>query len=81
MCSGPASRAISARPATAGPGYCGGPDGGRAEFITMSLWESLTAIEGFAGLDIEKAVFYPEDDQFLIERDLTVCHYEVADTE
>jgi hypothetical protein len=47
----------------------GGPDRGRCR------------VEGFAGLDIEKAVFYPEDDQFLIERDLTVCHYEVADTE
>jgi len=26
-------------------------------------------------------VFYPDDDQFLIERDLTVNHYEVAGTE
>jgi heme-degrading monooxygenase HmoA len=53
-------------------------DGDRAEFVTMSLWESRAAIEGFAGEDIEKAVFYPEDDRFLIERDLTVVHYEVA---
>lgn len=29
----------------------------------------------------DNMVFYPEDDQFLIERDLTVRHYEVADTE
>jgi hypothetical protein len=27
------------------------------------------------------AVFYPDDDQFLIERDLTVSHYEVAGTQ
>jgi heme-degrading monooxygenase HmoA len=53
-------------------------DGDRAEFVTVSLWESRDAIEGFAGQDIEKAVFYPEDDQFLTERDLTVQHYEVA---
>jgi len=26
--------------------------------------------------DIEKAVFYPEDDRYLIERDLGVTHYE-----
>jgi heme-degrading monooxygenase HmoA len=52
-------------------------DGNRAKFITMSLWESRAAIEGFAGEDIEKAVFYPEDEQFLIERDLVVRHYEV----
>ena len=53
-------------------------DGDRAEFITMSLWDSQAAIERFAGQDIEKAVFYPEDDQFLIEKDLLVRHYEVA---
>jgi hypothetical protein len=27
------------------------------------------------------AVFYPEDDRYLIERDLTVYHYEVAGSE
>lgn len=52
-------------------------DGERAEIITLSFWDSLEAIEGFAGADAEKAVFYPEDDRFLIERDLQVTHYEV----
>jgi heme-degrading monooxygenase HmoA len=56
-------------------------EGDRAEFITLSFWESRQAIEGFAGQDIEKAVYYTQDDQFLIERDLTVRHYEIADTE
>jgi heme-degrading monooxygenase HmoA len=56
-------------------------EGDRAEFITMSLWESRASIEAFAGQDIDKAVFYPDDEQFLIERDLTVQHYEVAGTE
>lgn len=55
-------------------------DGDRAEIVTVSLWESRAAIEGFAGQDIEKAVFYPDDDRFLIDRDLTVRHYEVAGT-
>jgi heme-degrading monooxygenase HmoA len=53
-------------------------DGDRAEIVTVSLWESRSAIEGFAGQDISRAVFYPEDDRYLIERDLTVQHYEVA---
>jgi len=52
-------------------------DGGRAEIITLSFWDSLEAIECFAGADAEKAVFYPEDDRFLIERDVRVTHYEV----
>lgn len=55
-------------------------EGDHAEFITVSFWESRAAIEAFAGQDIEKAVFYPDDEQFLIERDLTVHHYEVAGT-
>jgi hypothetical protein len=56
-------------------------EGDRAEIITISLRESRSAIEGFAGQDIGKAVFYPEDDQFLIDRDLTVRHYEVGSSQ
>jgi heme-degrading monooxygenase HmoA len=52
-------------------------DGDRAEFLTLSFWESEAAIRGFAGEDIERAVFYPEDARFLTERDLTVSHYQV----
>jgi len=52
--------------------------GDLAEFITVSLWDSRAAIGAFAGPDIDKAVFYPDDDRFLIERDLTACHYDVA---
>ena len=55
-------------------------DGDRTEFLTFSLWESLDAIRAFAGDDIETAVYYPEDDRFLIERDSTVKHYEVVDS-
>jgi heme-degrading monooxygenase HmoA len=54
------------------------PDGEREEFLTISLWESLDVIRAFAGDDIEKAVFYPEDDRFLVEREHTVKHYEVV---
>src|ERR1700675_2522328 len=53
-------------------------EGDRAEFVTVSLWESRAAIEAFAGQDIGTAVFYPDDEKYLIERDLTVHHYEVA---
>jgi heme-degrading monooxygenase HmoA len=53
---------------------------GRTEFLTFSLWESLDAIREFAGDDIEAAVYYPDDDRYLIERDATVKHYEVTDS-
>jgi heme-degrading monooxygenase HmoA len=50
----------------------------RAEFLLVSLWESEEAIRQFAGNDIEKAVFYPEDERFLVDRDNYVSHYEVV---
>jgi heme-degrading monooxygenase HmoA len=50
---------------------------GRTEVVTVSWWESRTAIEGFAGSDIDIAVFYPEDDEYLVDRETTVRHYEV----
>lgn len=56
------------------------PDGAdRVEFVTLSLWDSLDAIRGFAGDDIERAVLYPEDERYLLDSDQVVLHYEVAD--
>jgi hypothetical protein len=48
------------------------------EFLTFTLWESLDAVKAFAGEDYETAVYYPEDDRFLVERDLKCAHYEVG---
>src|SRR3954449_12831682 len=53
--------------------------GERTEFITLSLWESEDAIRAFAGEDIDAAVLYPEDEQYLIGGESTVTHYEVVD--
>jgi heme-degrading monooxygenase HmoA len=52
--------------------------GENTELITLSFWESLDAVKAFAGQDYETAVFYPEDDRFLVERDERTTHYEVA---
>lgn len=51
---------------------------GTTEVVTVSWWDSLDSIRGFAGDDIETAVFYPEDDDYLVDRDTRVTHYEVA---
>lgn len=53
-------------------------DGDRAELLLLSLWESMDAVRRFAGPEPERAVFYPEDDRFLVDRDLHVTHYEIA---
>jgi len=50
---------------------------GQAEFTLISLWESWDAIRTFAGVDYEKAVYYPEDKRFLLELEAHVKHYEV----
>ena len=52
--------------------------GERTEFVTFTLWESFEAVKAFAGDDYETAVYYPEDERFLVEHDLTCAHFEVA---
>jgi antibiotic biosynthesis monooxygenase (ABM) superfamily enzyme len=52
-------------------------DGDQAAFETILLFDSLDDIRSFAGDDIERAVFFPEDDRYLVERELGVSHYEV----
>jgi heme-degrading monooxygenase HmoA len=50
------------------------------EFITFSLWDSYDAIRAFAGEDYTVARFYPEDDRYLVERDLSCHHWDVVRT-
>jgi antibiotic biosynthesis monooxygenase (ABM) superfamily enzyme len=52
-------------------------DGDNAEFVTVLLFDSLDDVTAFAGDEIERARFFPEDDRWLTERDLEVRHYEV----
>jgi len=47
-------------------------------FITMTFWESMDAIRGFAGAEVEVAKYYPEDAEYLLEYEPHVVHYEVA---
>jgi hypothetical protein len=54
------------------------PGEGRAEIITISWWPDVDHVRGFAGEDIEVAKYYPSDDPYLIDRDDTVVHYNVA---
>jgi heme-degrading monooxygenase HmoA len=49
------------------------------EFVTLSFWDSIESVRAFTGSDPDRAVFYPEDEHFLVERDLHVTHYELID--
>jgi len=53
-------------------------EGDVTHFITMTFWENMDVIVGFAGEDPEIAKYYPEDDEFLLEFEPTVVHYEVV---
>ena len=46
-------------------------------FTLITFWESLEVIKNFAGEDYEKAKYYPEDKDFLLEFEERVTHYEV----
>lgn len=48
-----------------------------AEFLVLSLWESLDAIRTFAGDEIDTARYYPDDKDFLLAFEPEVQHYEV----
>ncbi|MEO7963062.1 MAG: antibiotic biosynthesis monooxygenase [Gemmatimonadaceae bacterium] len=52
-------------------------EAGAAHFLITTLWESEDAIRAFAGDDIEVARYYPEDDDYLLEREPTVRHAQV----
>ena len=52
-------------------------EGGKADFVLISLWESMEAVRKFAGPDVERAVYYPRDRDFLLEFEPKVAHYEV----
>jgi len=67
----------AATPGNLGAYLVSRPDGDRTEFLTISFWETKEAIAAFAGDDIDQAVFYPEDDRFLIDRETTVKHFTV----
>jgi len=45
-------------------------------FTLITYWENLEVIKNFAGEDYKKAKYYPEDDDFLLEFETHVTHYE-----
>lgn len=56
-------------------------EGEITHFTTLSFWENMDVIRGFAGEDVEAARYYPEDHDFLLEFEPNVIHYEVFTAE
>jgi len=53
-------------------------DGDVTHFLTVTHWQSEEAIRAFAGDELLKAKYYPEDEDFLLEFEPLVQHYVVA---
>jgi len=53
-------------------------EGDVTHFMTVTFWKDLASIQGFAGEDLERAKYYPEDSDFLLEFEPRVVHYEVV---
>ena len=54
--------------------------GDHCEFMLISLWESMDAVRAFAGENPDNSVYYPEDEQYLLQMEPLVRHYEVAES-
>lgn len=53
-------------------------EGDVTEVITLTFWDSLDAVRSFAGEDVLRARYYPDDDQYLLEKEEFVTHWDVA---
>jgi heme-degrading monooxygenase HmoA len=49
-------------------------EGEVSHYLLTTLWDSFDAIKRFAGEDYTAARYYPEDDEFLLEREPHVIH-------
>ena len=76
----------SVLPAVAGqPGQRGGwalqrMQGEHAEFVVVTLWDSMDAITAWTGGDAGKSVYTAEEGQYLLDQEGLVRHYEVVGT-
>ena len=51
---------------------------GYAEFLLLSLWDSMESIRRFTGPEVDKAVYhFPGDRTWLVEMETFVRHFEI----
>lgn len=54
--------------------------GEHCEFVMVTLWASMDAIRDWVGGDPSQAVYAAEEDEFLLEQEALVRHYEIVGT-
>jgi len=53
--------------------------GEHCEIMLISFWESMDAVRAFAGENPDRSVYYPEDEQYLLQMEPLVRHYDVVE--
>ena len=54
-------------------------EGEITHFYTVTFWENIDSIKKFAGEDYNKARYYPEDKNYLLEFEPLVLHFDVLE--
>lgn len=53
-------------------------EGPVTHFMTLTFWQDVAAIRAFAGDPVDTAKYYPEDQDYLLELEPKVVHYDVV---
>ena len=52
-------------------------DGDVSHFLLITVWDSIEAVKKFAGENPSVAKYYPEDDEFLLEKEAHSLNHQV----
>ena len=60
-----------------GVSVCRKIHGDFADFLFISFWQSMEVIQNYAGPDIERSHYFPEDLKYVLDPPSQVEHFEV----
>ena len=52
-------------------------EGDVTHFLLVTVWDAMESVKKFAGENPETAKYYPEDDEFLLEKESHSALYEL----
>lgn len=53
--------------------------GDHVEIVLLSLWDSMDALRAYTGENHERTVAYPGDEDYLLDTEPLVRHYDIVD--
>ncbi len=52
-------------------------EGEVSHFLLVTIWRDIDAVKVFAGKDPNRAKYYPEDEQYLLEKDQDATNHQI----